>query len=132
MTHKDMKPGIIYRVTKESTDGTFSVGSLIVLANDGSISEITAGWVDREDWDRPETNDFEAEVWQDRSLLEKIKDNITYKPDINELALIYQQSALLHARSGYIEEAVTQWHVSEYLKEFVVLKNLVYNTMKRL
>ena len=38
MTFKDMKPELLYKITKESTDGTYDTDCIIKLGKDGSIN----------------------------------------------------------------------------------------------
>ena len=137
MTFNDMKPGgYLYHVTKGSTDGTYDTDCIIKLGKDGRVNLLYpfCGWLDEED-QTPETMDFEVELWSDLALIDKIKDSITEKPDIDEIETVYTQAAMMrvkhhpyNAMSSHTQEL---WQIAEWLRELKVLRNLVSNTMKR-
>lgn len=53
----------LYNVIKSSSDGTFTPGDLIWLSeNEDLNSARDKGWLTKEEWDTPGTNDFECEI----------------------------------------------------------------------
>ena len=49
MTGKDMKPDVVYRVTKDNSDGSVFKGDLLYIdKNDGQLVCDTCGWFDKE------------------------------------------------------------------------------------
>jgi hypothetical protein len=63
MTYKDIQKGIVYKITKASSDRTFDVGDIIALDFDNSILFPSGGWLDYEDYHNDESIiDFECEV----------------------------------------------------------------------
>lgn len=53
----------LYIVTRSSSDKTFKSGDLIWLSENGDLNNaMSKGWLSREEWDRPDTNDFEYEI----------------------------------------------------------------------
>ena len=134
MTFKDMKPGgYLYRVTKGSTDGTYDTDCIIKLGKDGSINLLYPfyGWLDPED-QTVDSMDFEVELWYDSAVIDKIKDSITEKLDIDYIETIYTQAAILHSIDNEVSyHSQELWQIAEWLRELKVLRNLVSNTMKR-
>lgn len=56
-----MKKLELYVVTKASTDGTFEVGDIIWLSNNGDLNSVMGkGWLSQEEWNVPNINDFEV------------------------------------------------------------------------
>lgn len=52
----------LYIVTKPSSDKTFQAGDFIWLSANGDLNNSTAaGWLTKDEWDVPGTNDFEYE-----------------------------------------------------------------------
>lgn len=52
----------LYTVTKSSSDGTFEVGDIIWLSDNGDLnSTMGGGWLSEEEWNVDGTNDFEVE-----------------------------------------------------------------------
>ena len=51
----------LYTVTKSSSDGTFEIGDIIWLSDNGDLNNaMGGGWLSKEEWDVNETNDFEV------------------------------------------------------------------------
>ena len=60
----------LYTVTKSSTDGTFQMGDIIWLSENGDMNNAKAGgWLSKDEWDVAGTNDFEAEECKTHRLL---------------------------------------------------------------
>lgn len=52
----------LYIVTKSSTDQTFEIGDMIWLSENGDLNSVNGqGCLSKEEWDTPDTNDFEFE-----------------------------------------------------------------------
>lgn len=59
----------LYVVTKSSSDNMFKLGDLIWLSkNDDLNSARDKGWLTKNEWDQPGTNDFECEISSDYFL----------------------------------------------------------------
>lgn len=53
----------LYNVTKSSSDGMFTPGDLIWLSENEDLNSVRdKGWLTKEEWDQPGTNDFECEI----------------------------------------------------------------------
>ena len=53
----------LYIVTQSSSDKTFRSGDLIWLSENGDLNNaMSKGWLSRDEWDCPDTNDFECEI----------------------------------------------------------------------
>ena len=51
----------LYTITKSSTDRTFEVGDIIQLSENNDLNSVRGkGWLSKEEWDVPNTNDFEV------------------------------------------------------------------------
>ncbi len=51
----------LYVVTKASTDETFEVGDIVWLSDNDDLNSVRGkGWLLKEEWDAPNTNDFEV------------------------------------------------------------------------
>lgn len=51
----------LYTITKSNTDGSFEVGDIIWLSENGDLNSVQGkGWLSKEEWDVPNTNDFEV------------------------------------------------------------------------
>ena len=60
----------LYTVTKSSSDGTFEVGDIIWLSDNGDLnSAMGGGWLSEEEWNVDGTNDFEVEECTTHHLL---------------------------------------------------------------
>lgn len=56
-----MKKLKLYTVIKASTDGTFEVGDIVWLSDNNDLNSVRGkGWLSKEEWDVPDTNDFEV------------------------------------------------------------------------
>lgn len=56
-----MKKLKLYTVIKASTDGTFEVGDIVWLSDNNDLNSVRSkGWLSKEEWDVPGTNDFEV------------------------------------------------------------------------
>lgn len=65
MTGKDLKPDIVYRVTKDNSDESVFEGDLLFIdSQDGSLVCDAVGWLDKEVL-APEVMDFECELAED-------------------------------------------------------------------
>lgn len=52
----------LYKVTKASSDGTFNIGDIIWLSQNGDLNNCNGGgWLSEEEWKHPKTCDFEVE-----------------------------------------------------------------------
>lgn len=52
----------LYIVTKSSTDRTYEIGDMIWLSENDDLNSVKGqGWLSKEEWDIPGTNDFEFE-----------------------------------------------------------------------
>lgn len=60
----ELTPLVVYKVTKNSSDGTFTVGDIIWKCKNGDIMCANqSGWIDAEEYKSiPEMSDFEAVV----------------------------------------------------------------------
>lgn len=59
----------LYKVTKESSDGTFNIGDIIWLSNNEDLNSCKGcGWLPKSEWDNLESNDFEVEECTDYYL----------------------------------------------------------------
>lgn len=59
-----------YIVKKSSTDKTFKSGDIIWLSGNGNLNNAMAGgWLERQEWDTPKTNDFEYELCNTHCLV---------------------------------------------------------------
>jgi hypothetical protein len=55
-----------YVVTKGSSDGTLKAGDKIRLSENGDLNiPSCAGWLTKDEWDSPRTNDFDVELCND-------------------------------------------------------------------
>ena len=134
MTSNEMKPRLLYRVTKESTDGTLTTDCIIKLEKDGNLVCVKpiCGWLEKEEWQNPETSDFEVELWSNPIIINKIKESITEKLDIDYIEAIYTQAAALHSIDNEVSyHSQELWQIAEWLRELKVLRNLINNTLKR-
>ena len=60
----------LYTVTKSSTDGTFQMGDIIWLSENGDMNDAKAkGWLSKDEWDIAGTNDFEVEECKTHRLV---------------------------------------------------------------
>ena len=60
----------LYTVTKPSTDGTFQMGDIIWLSENGDLNNAKAGgWLSKDEWDADGTNDFAVEECKTHRLL---------------------------------------------------------------
>lgn len=51
----------LYTVTKPSSDGTFDVGDIIWLSENGDLNNASAGgWLSEDEWNITKTNDFKC------------------------------------------------------------------------
>lgn len=51
----------LYTVIKASTDRAFEVGDIIWLSDNNDLNSVNnKGWLSKEEWDVPNTNDFEV------------------------------------------------------------------------
>ena len=65
MKSYEMEIGVVYKVTKESSDGTFQVDDVVWISDNKDINVISisgGGFLAEEEWTSPESFDFEAEV----------------------------------------------------------------------
>ena len=52
----------LYTVIKSSSDGTIEVGDIIWLSENGDLNSVNGqGWLSKDEWDVPKTNDFDTE-----------------------------------------------------------------------
>ncbi|MCM1235674.1 MAG: hypothetical protein NC489_36730 [Ruminococcus flavefaciens] len=52
----------LYVVTKSSTDGSFEVGDMVWLSENGDLNSVRGqGWISKDEWDVPGINDFGVE-----------------------------------------------------------------------
>ena len=59
----------MYRVTKPSSDGTVQVGNNVWLSKNGDLNFVEGkGWLPKDEWNNPGTNDFEVEDNDEYSL----------------------------------------------------------------
>lgn len=59
-----------YVVTKSSSDGSFELGDIIWMSKDESINSVRGGgWLDKDEWNQPGTNDFKCELSKDYVLI---------------------------------------------------------------
>lgn len=98
MTFKDMKPGIVYQVTKSSSDETFTVGDRICIASGNVILHSCGMWLDQIDYENdPTVTDFEVELdrdhyyWQSQTsesikLIPKTSQELPWDKQLNEIA----------------------------------------------
>lgn len=50
----------LYTITKSSTDRSFEVGDMIWISENGDLNSVKGkGWLSKEEWDVPNTNDFD-------------------------------------------------------------------------
>lgn len=50
----------LYTITKSSTDRSFEVGDMIWISENGDLNSVNGkGWLSKEEWDVPNTNDFD-------------------------------------------------------------------------
>ena len=60
----------LYTVTKPSTDGTFQMGDIIWLSENGDLNNAKAGgWLSKDEWDVDDINDFAVEECKTHRLL---------------------------------------------------------------
>ena len=60
----------LYAVTKPSSDGTFQVGDIIWLSENGDLNDAKVkGWLSKDEWDVDGTNDFGYEECKTHRLL---------------------------------------------------------------
>ena len=53
----------LYVITKPSSDRSFKKGDLVWLSENGDLNNSMAGgWLSRNEWDIPGTNNFECEI----------------------------------------------------------------------
>lgn len=53
----------LYEVTKPSSDGSFKIGDLIWLSENGDLNNAMAGgWMSKDEWNMDGMNDFECEI----------------------------------------------------------------------
>ena len=111
MKSDEMKPLVAYRVIKGSADGTFNINDLIWLSENGMVTDCS-GFLDKEEWNQKDTNDFEVEEchdycvlkWKDTEGLRKCEDMpfYSYKEKWDELKdrLEKAELELLQIRNG--------------------------------
>ena len=60
----ELVPLVVYKVTKNSSDGTFTVGDIVWKCKNGDIMCANqGGWIDTDEYNNtPEMSDFEAVV----------------------------------------------------------------------
>ena len=52
----------LYNVTKSSSDNTIEIGDKIWLSENGDLNSVKgAGWLLEDEWNVPDTNDFQVE-----------------------------------------------------------------------
>lgn len=56
-----LEPLKVYRVNKTSSDGSVDKGDIVWISQNGAlVSAKNRGWLEKEEWDQPGTNDFNA------------------------------------------------------------------------
>jgi len=61
--YRRMKILTLYTVIKSSTDHSIQEGDLIWLSKNGDLNSVNGqGWLSKEEWDLPGTNDFKCEI----------------------------------------------------------------------
>lgn len=67
---KDMEKNKLYTVIKGSSDGTLRKGYLIWLSENGDLNVCQEhGWLEKNEWNSPGTNDFEVEPNEEYELV---------------------------------------------------------------
>lgn len=128
----NLEPGIMYKVTKTSSDGRIEAGNLVeVIGYEGSSLAIIAMPPDvhgtilpKQEWQKLQTCDFEAEIWEDNNILSDIKSNIKKELDIDKLITYYTQSAM-YVSSNDMHTAIKNLQIAQWLKELKSLRKAV-------
>lgn len=81
-----MQPLKVYRVTKGSTDRSLLEGDIIWLSENGDLN-INLGWLTKDEWDCPMTNDFTIEECMTHCVLKVDGKEMLIKKDLLEGAL---------------------------------------------
>ena len=67
---KDMEKNKLYTVTKGSSDGTLRKGYFIWLSENGDLNVRQGrGWLEKDEWNSPGTNDFKVEPNEEYELI---------------------------------------------------------------
>ena len=135
MLASEMKPDLLYKVTKESSDGTFTTDCIVKLEKEGSLLciEPICGWLEKEEWQKPKTSNFEVELWTDLEAVECIKESIEEKLDIDDIITEYTQTAMKitkdNEQSSAPLHAQKLWQIAEWLRELKSARSLIHNTI---
>ena len=76
-----MQPLKAYTVTKGSIDHTLLEGDIIQLSQNGDLN-ISGGWLLKDEWDCPKTNDFIVEECVTHCVLKKGEREILMKKEL--------------------------------------------------
>ena len=68
----------LYVITKSSSDGSFKSGDLVWLSKNGDLnSSLGKGWLEKDEWNQPGSNDFEFEISKTHVLhIEKGRESV--------------------------------------------------------
>lgn len=76
-----MQPLKAYTVIKGSTDRTLREGDIVWLSENEDLN-ISGGWLSKDEWNRPETNDFIIEECATHCVLKNGKREILMKKEL--------------------------------------------------
>lgn len=129
MQSSEMKPDLLYKVIKESSDGTLTTDCVVKLEKEGSLLciEPICGWLEKEEWQNPETSDFEVELWTDLEAVECIKETLKAEPILLDDILIRYRQKAITAES--VQKAREYCQVAEWLRELKSARSLIHNTI---
>ena len=127
----DLEPGIMYKVIKPSSDGRIEAGNLVeAIEYEDSLAVMamppdTYGKIlPKQEWQKLQTCDFEAEIWEDNNILSDIKSNIKKELDIDKFITYYTQSAM-YVSSSDMHTAIKNLQIAQWLKELKSLRKAV-------
>ena len=127
MCSDNLQPGLMYKVTKSSSDGKIVEGNIVEVDKKGVLivledsSGVHSKCFGKEQWHRPEQYDFCVEVWNDPALISEIKTHIPDDLDIDQIIIEYTQVAMITASSS-MNQAVKNLQIAQWLKELKQLR----------
>lgn len=127
----NLEPGIMYKVTNPSSDGRIEAGNLVeAIEYEDSLAvmamppDVHGTILPKQEWQKLQTCDFEAEIWENNSILSDIKSNIKKELDIDKLITYYTQSAM-YVSSNDMHTAIKNLQIAQWLKELKSLRKAV-------
>lgn len=112
----------LYTVTKSSSDRIIQDGNIIWLSENGDLHFVRGcGWLTQDQWDRPETNDFEFEECQDYYLdvvgkqeIVRTRQQSTTNLDLMKKDLCDQIQKIPVAKFNAFAAMIVEWQANYY------------------